>query len=189
MAGIRTFTCTPGFDVQREAITKTMVADFDQPGMFSVSNGASRPAYRFTLNIAALTQIQQESISAFHFVHQGGKAFYFNGLDAWSRVNTLALIGEGNGSQKEFFLPNRNIDSGSVVVAVFDGTTHSITTAFSLNPIPGVIAFTTAPSSGHDIEASHTHKYKVVFEPDGLKVDEFAAGVFRAQLKLRELAV
>lgn len=189
VAGIRTFTCTPGYDIQREAITKTAVADFDQPGLFSATNGAQRPAYRFVVNIPALTRIQVQSLQAFHFFHQGAKAFYINGFEAWSYVSTLNLIGEGNGSKKDFFLPNRNIDANSITVAVFDGVTHSITSAYSLNPVPGIISFTTAPTSGHDIEASHAHKYKVVFEPDGLKTDEFASGVWKAQLKLRELAV
>ena len=189
MAGIRTFTCTPGYDIQREAITKTSVADFDQPGLFSAVNGAARPTYRFVINISALTRIQAQSLSAFHSFHQGGKAFYVDGF-VWSSISTLNLLAEGNGIKKEFFLANRNIDSNSLTVAVFDGVTHSITTAYSLvSAVAGIISFATAPTSGHDIEASHAHKYKVVFEPDGLKMDEFAQSVFRVQLKLRELGV
>ena len=187
MAGIRTFTCTPGYELQREAITKTNVADFDLPGQFANYNVGDQVPYRFVLNIAALTRIQQESMSAFHFLHKGSRAFYFDGSNAWSHLSTLSLVAEANGSRKDFYLANRNIDPNSITVAVFDGSVHSITTAYSLNAAAGIISFTTAPSSGHDIEASHAHKYKCVFDPDGFKMDEFASGVWRCQLKLREM--
>ena len=187
MAGIRTFTCTPGFEMQREAITKTNVADFDIPGQFASYNVGDQVPYKFVLNIPALTRVQQESLSAFHFFHKGAKAFYFDGAYAWSHISTLSLVAEADGARKDFYLPNRNIDTNSITVAVFNGATHSITTAYSLNATPGIISFTTAPSSGHDIEASHGHKYKCMFEPDGFKIDEFAVGVWRCQIKLREL--
>jgi hypothetical protein len=59
--------------------------------------------------------------------------------------------------------------------------------AFSLNPIPGIVSLTTAPSSEQDVYICHAHKYKVVFEPDGLKQQEFAPGVYRSEMTLREI--
>lgn len=189
MAGTRTLTITPGFQCQRHAQTRTLVAEFDQPGFFSNYNGNTRPAYIFRLNVEVLTKIQAESLSGFHHFHQGGKAFWFDGTYGWSHLESYQLVGEGDGSKTQFFLPNRNIDANSISVAIFDGTTTSATAAYSLTPTPGLLTFDTAPDSGDDILASHWHKYKCVFEPDGLKINQIPGGLFTCQLILRELSI
>lgn len=186
MAGIRTFTCTPGFAIQREAMTKTSVVEFDQSGIFAMFGRSSRPTYKFTVPIRALTKIQVDSLNAWHMFHQGGKAFFWDG-GFYGYVSSLNLVGEGNGSRTDFYLPNRHIDPNSISIGIFNGTTTSITTAFSLYATAGMISLATAPLSGHDVMASHAHKYKVVFEPDGLKVQEIYSGIFQAELMLREI--
>ena len=186
MAGIRTITLTPGFEVTREQMTHTSVVDYDGTGLFHVFNRASRPAYKFEVNAPVLTQIQVQSLQAFHQFHQGGKAFYFDGCN-WSYVNTLNLVGEGDGVRTQFFLPNRNIDANSITVGIFDGATTSLTTAYSLTAVPGILTFNTAPDSGDDIMASHAHRYKCVFDPDGVKFTNWALGVYRAEIVLREI--
>lgn len=188
MAGIRTLTVTPGFDIQREAITKTAVVDYENAGLYALFSKSSRPAYKFRVPIPALTKIQVDSLNAFHHFHQGAKAFFWDG-GYYGYVSSLNLIGEGNSSRTDFFLPNRNIDANSIAVGIFNGATTSITTAFSLYAVAGVISLATAPLSGHDIMAAHAHKYKLVFEPDGLKVDEIYSGIFRAELTLREILI
>jgi hypothetical protein len=185
MAGIRTFTCTPGFTILREAMTKTSVVEFDNSGLFALFGRSSRPTYRFRIPLVALTKHQCDSLSAFHHFHQGAKPFFWDG-GYYGYISSLQLVGEGNGSKTDYFLPNRFIDANSITVGIYNGTTTSITTAFSLYADQGMISFATAPTSGHDVMASHAHKYKVVFEPDGLKVEEFYSGIFRAEIVLRE---
>lgn len=186
--GTRTLTVTPGFEVTREALTFTTRVEFENTGLFTLFNRSERPTYKFSLELPALQRIAAQSLSGFHHFHQGGKAFFYDG-GLWDSVTSLNLVGEGDGTRTDFFLPNRFVDSNSISVAVFDGTTTSITTAFSLNPDPGVIVFDTAPASADDIMASHSHKYRVVFEPDGLKMVQFAKGVWRAKLDLRETII
>lgn len=186
--GIRTLTVTPSFDIEREAVTYEDENDYDNTGLFAVYSRAGRPAYKFRLNVSPLVQIQQQSLSAFHFFHQGSKPFFFDG-GKWSSVSALNLIGEGDGTRTEFLLPNRFINADSISVAVYDGTTTSLTSAFSLNADPGIIVFDTAPDSGDDIMASHGHKYKCLFAPRGLKVAQIAAGVWRAEVNLRETII
>lgn len=186
--GIRTLTVTVGFEVLREAVTLTSRADYDSPGNFYSFSRGSRPAYKFRITADALTKVQADSLNAFHFFHQGGKAFYFDGAP-YHFVSSMQLVGEGDGVRRDFYLFNRNIDANSHAVAIFDGSVHSVTTAYSLNPIPGVISFSTAPDSGDDVLATHAHKYKVLFEPDGFKCVTFAPYIFRAEMLLTELAI
>ncbi len=188
MAGTRTLTVTPGFEVEREAVTQTSVTDFSNTGVFAVFTRSARPTYKFSFSLPALTVIEAQSLNAFHHFHQGGKAFFWD-AGRWGQVNCFSLIAEGDGTQTDFFLPNRFIDSNSLTVAIDDGAVRSTTTAFSLNPDPGVIVFDTAPDSGDDIVASHAHKYKVVFEPSGFTMVQFATAVWKAEVNVREILI
>jgi len=183
--GVRTLTVTPGAEIQRDAITFTSVQDYDNTGIFHVFSRASRPTYRFKMTLPGLVKLEADSLAGFHHFHMGGRAFFWDGGN-FGEVSSLALVGEGDGTRTEFFLPNRFVDANSISMAIFDGTATSITTAFSLNPDPGIIAFDTAPDSGDDVLGSHGHKYKVVFEGEGLKMVNFSRGVWRAELLLRE---
>ena len=185
MAGTRTLTVTPGFTVEREAMTQTIETDFENTGLFSRFSTGQRPIYKFSIELPVLDQIQAQSLAAFHFFHQGSKAFFYDG-GLWGQISSFNLIGEGDGTRTEFFLQNRNIDTNSISIAIDDGAARSVTTAFSLNDIPGVIAFDTSPQSGDDILSATGHKYRVLFAPEGLKIVQFTKGVWRAQLNLRE---
>ena len=183
---VRTITLTPGFEVSREQMTYTSDVDYDGTGIFHRFSRDSRVAYKFTINLPVLTRIQVQSLEAFHNFHRGGRAFFWDGCP-WEAVNTLNLIGEGDGARTQFFLPNRNINTSSISVGVFDGTTTSITTAYSLTSVPGIVTFDTAPDSGDDVLAAHAHRYQCVFDPNGVKFTTWALGVYRAELVLREI--
>ena len=187
MAGTRTLTMTPGFDIEREPIIGLSTVDFDSVGMFASFNRSERPSWRFKMKLDALNQIEQQSLQAFYNFHMAGKAFFWDGGN-WSAVTTLSLVGEGDGTRTEYFLPNRFIDSSSLTMGIWNsGDATSETAAFSLNPDPGIVVFDTAPDSGDDIMASHGHKYRLLFERDGFKIKQFAKGVWRAELSMREI--
>ena len=202
MALLRTFTCTPGPDVVREVITGTTLAEFDVPGMAHVYNRSQRPAYKFHLKLGPLTRQEVESLSAFHAFHQGAKSFMWDG-GPHGAINNFNLIGEGVGnSQREFFLPNRNIGAGSISIRTVNQVTQATSNwaasssnswPYSLNPGPGIIMFAnstnTIPASGHDVHAIYGCRYRVFFSPDGIRENQIAAGLWTADIELIETAL
>lgn len=165
------------------------MVEYDNSGLYALFQRSARPTYKFRLPLPALVKHEVDSLNAFFMVHQGGRAFFWDG-GYHGYVSSLQLIGEGNGARTDFFLPNRHIDANSITVGIYNGTTTSITTAFSLYAVPGVISFASAPGNGHDVLASHAHKYKVVFDPDGgFKTEEIYSGVWRGELIFRETLI
>lgn len=185
VARTRTLTVTPGINIQREAVTLTSMVNYDAPGAYCAFNRAQRPAYKFRLLLEPLRKFQSDSFSAFHFVHQCNVPFYWDAGE-WGYVSSFNLIGEGNGVRKEFALPNRNIDPNSFALITDEGGVRSAVVAYSLQPVQGIVTLTTAPTSAMDVLAAHAHKYKLRFEPDGLKVELIGPGVYRAALLLTE---
>lgn len=200
MAGTRTLTCTPNAPIVREAATNTTVTDPENTTLYRVFNRSQRPEYRFELTLGPLTRVQAESLSAFHSFHQGGKSFFWDG-ETFGTVRNYQLFAEGTGAQRQFFLPNRNIGAGSLSFGTFRPSTGASSTwlassangwPWSLNAVPGTIAFAnssnTIPVSGDDLQAIYACQYRCVFEPDGLKMEFFDMGLWKASLKLRETA-
>lgn len=189
MAGIRTLTITPAVGVQREAVTLASAVDFQAPGLSDVLNRGQRPAYKFNLVIEALKKQQVDSFSAFHFFHMGGKSFYWDACQ-WGYVTSHQMVSNGlgyyNTGRREFFLANRNIDANSCSIVIDRDGVRSVTTAFSLQAVPGIITLATAVQSGQDVLAAHAHKYKVKFDPEGLKIANQGAGLYVAELFLIE---
>ena len=195
---LRTFTCTPGEEVTREAITFTGGVQFDNPGLLHVFNRGQRPAYKFDLKLGPLTRGEVESLSAFHAFHQGGKSFLWNG-DIYGSIANYNLVGEGDGSRTQFFLANRYIGAGSLAVQTVNQATgvssnwvvsSSNSWPYSLNAVPGVVTFAnstnTIPASGHDFHARWANQYRCLFSPEGLTVTHFARGLYRVELMLFE---
>ena len=197
MPDTRTLTFTPSF-VEREAITHTSVTPFDDTGLAQYLSRASRPAYRFTLRLEALTKQQVESLSAAHAVHQGGRSFYWDG-GPFGDIQNFGLVGEGDGNRRDFFLGNRNVGAGSIAVqttraGVASAWAVSSTNGwpYSLTAMAGVLTFAnstnTIPASGDDVNARWGCRYRCHFEPGGITVANQWRGVFSVELKLTETA-
>lgn len=189
MPPIYTLTVTPSV-IRREEVTHTSVAEFDNTGTAVRFDRSSRPFYRFTMDLSLLKRAEYENLSAFHALHKGGRSFMFSGLH-YGGQSDFRLVGEGDGTRTEFFIPNRHVNPSSVQMRMTQGGfgVSSVTTAFSLNPNPGIVTFDTAPTSGDRIDARWANLYRVVFEPDGWETEEFAPNVFRAELALRETQI
>jgi len=199
MSVLRTFTCTPGEELIRESATFTSVVEFDN-GFSHLFNKVQRPIYKFEMRLGPLTRAEAESLSAFHAFHQGGKSFLWDG-GMYGAVKNPNLVGEGDGSRRDFFLPNRYIGAGSLTVYSRNQATGVTSTwavsstngwPTSLSPIPGLVTFAnssnTIPASGHDFYAAWANQYRCVFLPEGIKINQFAKGpLFRADLKLMEV--
>jgi hypothetical protein len=193
MALVRTLVLTPNFDVVRESVTFTNVTPFETGGNLSLYNRAQRPLYRFTLKLEPLLRWAMEDLQAFHAFHQGGKSFFYDG-GPYAQVEDFRLFGEGNGGQRQFYLPNRYVGAGSLAVQTQNqatGTTSLWTATYSLNPTIGLVTFNpstaTTPNSGHDVMAKWACKYRVRFDGDGFKESEFAKNIYKVELKLEEL--
>ena len=200
MALLRTLTCTPGEDLNREAVTFTSVVEFDA-GFPHLFDRTQRPIYRFELQLGPLTRAEADCLSAFHAFHKGGKSFLWDG-GMYGAVTNPQLVGEGDGSRRDFFLPNRYIGSGSLTVYSRNQATGVTSTwvaasvngwPTSLNATPGLVMFAnssnTIPASGHDFYAAWACQYRCVFEPGGIKIGNFARGLYRADLKLTEISL
>ena len=193
MPTLRTLTFTPAPGVEREATTFTSVTDFDNAGLFHTFNRSQRPAYRFKLRLGPLTRQEVESLSALHAYHQGGRSFLWDG-GQYGRVENFSLVGEGDGARRQYFLPNRYIGASSLEVRTLRPSTGATsawaTTAYSLNATPGILVFhagaSTTPTSGDDVQARWANQYRVLFEPDGIRVSEMARNLFTVELALRE---
>mgnify|MGYP001584493569 CR=1 FL=1 len=199
MSHLRTLTFTPSF-VERESITHTSRTQFDNTGLAQYLSRASRPAYRFTLKLEALTKLQMNSLTAAHAYHQGGRSFLWDGA-GYGSVDNFSLVGEGGGARREFFLGNRNVGAGSVAIQTFrpsSGVTSAWAASsanawpYSLTGAAGVVTFAnssnTIPASGDDVNAQWGCNYRCHFEPDGIKVVNQWRGVYSVELILTETA-
>lgn len=186
MSRTRTLAFTPSPSLIRESITHTSLADFDNTGLSQVFNRGARPAYLFKLRFDSLTKTEVDCLTGLHHFHQGGKSFFWDGIN-YGRVDNYVLVGEGDDARTEFFLPNRNIVSNSFTPRTIRAGASSVwVTNFSLNAVPGVLVFDTAPASGDDVQALYHNEYRCLFEPGGITVEEFTKGVYRVELTLRE---
>jgi len=191
---IRTLVLTPGLDLVRTAITKTNVQDFDAAGTVHLFSRAYRPSYMFNFKIEPIFRKELESLEFFHAEHMGALSFMcrcdpYNTVENYQRFSSTAQSGV-----TQFFLPNRYIGASSFSLQTRNQVTQTTsiwsTAAYSLMPTPGILLFPSAVSSGHDLEAKYAvDGYRVVFEPDGLKVSEWARGVYRVELNLREVFI
>ena len=197
MPHTRTIVFTPSV-VDREAVTYTSATGFDNTGLAAYFNRASRPSYRFTIRMDALTKSQAESLSALHAVLQGGQSFFWNG-GPFGDVQNMSLIGEGDLQRRDFFLGNRNVGASSVSVQTLRSAVSSAWLASSTNGWPysvtavaGLITFAnstnTIPASGDDVMARWGCNYRCHFEPGGITVRNEHRGVYSVELKLTETA-
>jgi len=190
---IRTLVTTATFDVQRESITKTNVVDFDSGGTVQLFSRSTRPYYKFTVKLEPLVRYTAEQLEAFHAEHQGAISFFCD-CPPYNTIENFQRVAVGNGVTTQFFLPNRWIGANTGANSFSMQTRNQLTQAtslwssgYSVTVAPGILTFSTVPSSGHDIEAKYSCTYRVVFEPDGKKIAEWARGVYRSEFTLREV--
>ena len=197
MAHTRTIVFTPSV-VEREAVTYTSATGFDNTGLAAYFNRASRPAYRFTIRMDALTKSQAESLSALHAVLMGGQSFFWDG-GPWGDIQNMNLVGEGDSQRRQFFLGNRNIGASSVAVQTLRGAVSSAWATssangwpYSVTAIAGVVTFAnstnTIPASGDDVMSRWGCTYRCHFEPGGIAIRNEHRGVYSVELKLTETA-
>ena len=197
MSHTRTITFTPSA-VEREAITYVSATGFDNTGLAAYFNRASRPAYRFTIRMDALTKQQAESLSALHATLMGGQSFFWDG-GPWGDIQNMSLVGEGDSQRRQFFLGNRNVGASSVAVQTLRAAVSSAWATssangwpYSLTAVAGVVTFAnstnTIPASGDDVMARWGCNYRCHFEPGGIMVRNEHRGVFSVELKLTETA-
>jgi len=184
---VRTLSFTPAPTVVRENISATEAAG--EQGFQHLFNPANRPVYQFTLDMGPLTRGEAENLSAQHAYHQGGRSFIWDGAQ-FGGMSDYDFVGLADGVRKGFFLPNRNIGPNSFSVQTYRPTTNASSTwatgNYSLRAASGVIEFSSAPFSGDFIRAKYGCVYRVKFPADGIKLDQFRAGLYNAQLTLTE---
>lgn len=191
---IRTLVTTAVFDVVRESVTKTNAIDFDSGGTIQLFSRSARPYYKFTLKLEPLVRYTAEQLEMFHAEHQGSKSFFCD-CPPYNTVENFQRVATADGVTTQFFLPNRwigaNTGANSLSLQTRNQATQATsqwsTSAYSVNVNPGILLFSTIPSSGFDIEAKWSCTYRLVFDPDGMKIAEWARGVYRAELNLREV--
>lgn len=187
---LRTLVMTPAFDISRTAVTRTNAIDFDGGGTVQLFNRQQRAAYRFNYKLEPLFRQEHEYMAAFHHEHLGGLSFMCE-CYPYSMVQFYQRFDYGDSGRTQFYLPNRYIGVGSFSLQSRNQSTLTTsiwsTAAYSLMTAPGILLFSSPPSSGHDLEAKYSCQYRVVFEPDGFKTTEWAQGVYRAELNLREV--
>ncbi len=204
MGLLRSIVLTPTFSVTRKANTYTTPSKFNGGNVHLFNQGA-RPLYEFELKLEPLFRSAAENLSFMHARFQGAGSFLYDG-GPYASIQTFQIFAEGDGSKRQFFLPNRYI--GSVVSGgalgsfansfqfqsqnQITGTTSTWpTNQYSLNPIPGILTTNntsaTTVASGHDLLAMYSCNYRCVFDPDGIKMDEIYKGIFRVQLNLTEV--
>lgn len=184
-----TLTFTPGPGFKREAITATSGIEYIMAiHHYSL---ASRPIYRFTLPLGPLTRTQMDSLSALHAFHQGATSFFWDGGE-FGRVEDYQIVDEGNGVKNKMFLPNRYVGTGSISVQTrrpSTGASSVWASGFSLIPDAGFLQFGTVVVSGDEVYAKYGCRYNVCFAPEGIRVEEIAPAVYRAEIVLIENAL
>ena len=175
----------------REALTETTGAGM--PGFMHLFDAAPRPRYKFNVQVGPLLKTHTECLAALHAFHQGNKSFFWDG--GWYGAQPgHVLIGEGNGRTQEFFTPNRYLGAvGSVAVRTLRPSTGAssdwATSAWTVWLNPGLIRLTTAPASGDNVQAQYSCYYRVVFQPEGFRLEQVATDLYMAQFDLVEYPV
>ncbi len=125
---------------------------------------SDRPLHEFNFRTAGLRgQIGEKEMHGFFYVHQGDIPFYLY-ANSYSTVEYPTLIGYGDGSTEQFFLPARFIKPFTLKVFL-DGYEVD---SFYLDEASGLVSFYTAIPNKVLITATYSHYYKCVFADDTL---------------------
>jgi hypothetical protein len=160
MPPIQTLSLSYNYSVVREILAPRQVASLGS-GAVLVRRKWTRPAYRFRIHALQITKAEMEAFYGFVTYHQGDIAFWFDGNE-WGNVASAILVGFGNNSQRDFFLPNRNVTIGTLQMYVSDVPTN----VENVNYDSGRVRFATAPGTDARITAVYNCRYKCAFWVD-----------------------
>lgn len=172
--------------IKREALTQTSVVEYNM-AVHHYGVG-QRPTYKFTLQLQPITRPELAWLTGQHAFHQGAKPFLWDG-GQYGAVENYNLVGEGNGADTSFYLPNRRIGASSAAIQTLrpsTGVTSDWVASYSLSPGDGKLIFAAAVTSGDEVRAKYGCTYQVNFAADGVRVRELAAGVYGAEVVLTE---
>lgn len=158
-APIQSLVLDMHYSIVRDVIAPTSRARIGG-GAVQVRRLYERPLYRFRVHATHEKRADAEPFAAFAVYHQGDIPFLWSGRE-YGTVTNAVLVGFGNGTQTNFFLPNRRILTGPTVKV--DGTPTGVT----LTASSGLIVFAAAPADQTKITAEvYTSEYKCLFWND-----------------------
>lgn len=105
MAELETLSLDPHYSVMRHILAPQRVTTVGG-GSYALRRRYARVAYQFTVSDRQRVPADAASLYSFAQRHQGDIPFWWDGL-RWGMPSTPLLVGVGNDSQADFFLPNR----------------------------------------------------------------------------------
>lgn len=100
-------------DPHYSVVRQTMAPQFTTPigaAAFQARRGWERPVFQFRLRLQQEAKDYAEYLYGFYIERQGDRWFWFDGKQ-WGDLDSAVLVGYGNGTQTQFFVPNRHIIS------------------------------------------------------------------------------
>lgn len=149
------------YPVRREVLNPRQISPRGG-GIFQVRNLWHRNYYRFYVTAKFLLRGELDAFMGFVNLHKGTRAFQWSGLE-WGFVGNPTVFAEGNGSQTQFFLPNRFVYEGSLFLYL-NGVE---TPAQSVNWGSGLVTLSSPPGVDVLISAKYQCYYKVIFDYEG----------------------
>lgn len=144
-----------------------------------------RPLYQFTLGDAQMDKGTALALTSFFSYHQGDIPFYWTGGE-WGTVDSLVLVGVGNGVRTQWYLPNRHI-TGSLLMWVGGVTPQIVAT---IDGATGLATTVTAVPAAQPVYATYTCLYKLTVWNESetfLTESNLYAGLFKQDgIVLRE---
>jgi hypothetical protein len=177
-------TFNPSYPVTRTTIAPRLATP-SGAGVTQLRRRYPRAIYQFTLGDAQMDKPTALALASFLSFHQGDRPFYWTGGE-WGTIDSLVLVGIGDGIHKQFFLPNRHI-TGQLLASV-GGITQTVNT---IDGATGLIDLAVPVLAGNLLYASYTCLYKLVVWNDSEELmteSNIYAGLYRQNgVVLREV--
>ena len=145
----------PTYPIMRTVIAPRLATP-GGTGVTQLRRRYPRPLYQFTLSDAQMDKATALTLASFLIYHQGDIPFYWSGGE-WGTVESLVLIGVGDGVRTQWYLPNRHI-TGALLVWVGGVTPQTIT---AIDGATGLVTLATAVAPAQPLYATYTCLYKV----------------------------
>ena len=131
---------------------------------FQLRRISDRPLHEFDFNSISLRgDGGEEWFHGFFYINQGDIPFYLF-AHKFSVVEFPTLVGYGDGSTEQFFLPARFIKPFTIKIFLSGNEVES----FYLDEASGLVSFITTIPKKVLITATYSHYYKCVFKDDVL---------------------
>ena len=176
----------PAFPLKMRPQAPTKTASLGAGG-FQARRDSNQPFYDFEITLRFKDQESADEFTGFMAYHQKDTAMKFDG-GPYGDIKTPVIIGYGNGTQTQFFLPRRNVLAASWVLMV-NGTI----TAATISEAAGLAVFGAAPPLNSIITGYGRNWFKVIVKdeggPDMFEMQDIPFNVFETQrLLLSEVA-